>query len=285
MKKGTSLKLILIAAIGTAIGIGLSTLLNGEIAALIGSVAVTLIACGVVMYFNSTGFISKSEQLKDSRDYRDALMAWLREGTPFNDLIRVAITHLDSLDRKQKALRNILNDSNDSPFLTTADDVEHYVLSNTKRLLNRIMIFDGTDRNKLDMHMTYLKQLLQQDAKVLSDFENLIVEVSQIGDDAQVDVPVLKELTEALHSVRDTGDEEVWEQLDAQNNAEIPITQSMDALNQLRTQPQYHQPENQQAPQHAYGQQTFPKPNTLPSLYESSLPEDDSQHQNRQQMM
>lgn len=237
MKKGTTLKLVLIALAGTIGGIVLSSLLHGNILALVGTVAVTLAACGVVMYLNSTGFISKSDQLKDAHDYREALTAWLKEGTPFNDMIRVAVSHLDSMERKQKALRSILDDSKDSPFLTTANEVEQYILGNSKRILNRIMIFDGTDRSKLDMHITYLQKLLQQDAKVLSDFENLIVEVSQIGDDTQAEMPVLKELTEALHSVRDVGDDAaMWSQLDAQTASQMPANPQQQTYEQQHNQ-------------------------------------------------
>lgn len=216
MKKTTLLKLILIAVSGTAGGLVGYQLSNQEQIVPLIAVILTLIACGLAMKLNSAASISKPSKLKDLSDYRKALEAWISEDTPFTDQIRIAVNQIDSLERKQKALRSILDDTKESPFLSTADDVERYVLANSKRVLNRVMIYDGTDRSKLREHAFYLQDILQKNAKVLSDFENLILEVSQIGDDQSADTPFLRELTEALRSVRDMGDENAaWEQLDA----------------------------------------------------------------------
>ena len=54
-------------------------------------------------------------------------------------------------------------------------------------------------------------EILGENAHVLSDFENLILEVSQIGDDATAATPCLNELTNALRSVRNSG-ADAWEQ-------------------------------------------------------------------------
>ncbi len=216
MKKSTLLTLILIAVCGTLGALVGYQLTNQEQIVPLIAVILTLIACGLVMKLNSASSISKPSKLKDLSDYRKALEAWISEETPFTDQIRIAVNQIDSLERKQKALRSILDDTKESPFLSTADDVERYVLANSKRVLNRVMIYDGTDRSKLREHAFYLQDILQKNAKVLSDFENLILEVSQIGDDQSADTPFLRELTEALRSVRDTGDENAaWEQLDA----------------------------------------------------------------------
>ncbi len=234
MKRSTLLKVIGIAVVGTIGGIVANILLNGELLVLLGAVALTVAGCALVMHFDSASVISKPDKLKDAGDFRKALTAWLAEDTPFNDLIRVAVSHLESLERKEKALRSILDETKGSPFLSTADDVEHYILANTKRFLNRIMISDGTDQSRMRNHISYLQQLLQQDAKVLGDFENLIVEVSQIGDDSQTETPCLKELTEALRSMREPTDENaVWEKLDAMNQQEQPIPQEQQ-MQQMR---------------------------------------------------
>lgn len=237
MKTSTLLKVIGIAVLGTVGGFIANMLLkrlNGELIVLLGVVALTVAGCALVMHFDSAAVMSKPDKLKDANDYRNALTAWIAEDTPYTDLIRVAVTHLESLERKEKALRSILDETKGSPFLTTADDVERYILANTKRFLNRIMISDGTDQSRTRNHIMYLQQLLQQDSKVLGDFENLIVEISQIGDDSQAETPCLKELTEALRSMREPVDENaVWEHLDEMNRSDEQMQQEQQ-MRQMR---------------------------------------------------
>lgn len=214
MKKATTWKLILIAATGLLGGIIGYKIMDGEILAPIAAVILTLICCGVMMKLNSASVVSDPKKLKDTDDYQKALSAWLSEDSPFSEEIKIALNQLDSLERKQKALKNILDSSDDNPFLTTAEDVERYILANTKRFINRVMIYDGVDQRKFEMHSFYLKTLLRQNEKVLSDFENLILEVAQIGDDSITDTPCLRELTDALRSVREPLD------IDASENAD-----------------------------------------------------------------
>lgn len=205
MQKNTVWKLVLVAAAGTLGAILGANFVAGGTSQLLlmgGIVVLTIACCALIMHLNSAKVVSDPKKLKDLDDYRNALTAWLSEDTPFADQIRIAVNQLDSLERKQRALRSILDDSKDSPFRSTADEVDHYLLANSKRVLNRIMIYDGTDQNKYRMHVLYLQQILQQNARVLSDFENLILEVSQIGDDPTTETPCLRELTDALRSVR-----------------------------------------------------------------------------------
>ena len=229
MKKSAWFGIGLIAAIGTALGIFLYNLTNQETLVLIAAILATIGGCGAVMYFSSAEKLSNPKKLKTISDYRSALQAWRSEGTPFNDMIDIALSHLGSLERKQEALVSILDDSNEKTFLPISKEVEEYILANTKRLINRVMIYDGTDKSKFQTHISYLQSLVQQDAKLLSDFENLIVEVSQIGDITKEEMPCLKELTAALQSVRD--DSDVWEHLDQQAAAEEPP-----AMNQQQMQ-------------------------------------------------
>lgn len=223
--KSNTWKYILIAVCGMLGGLIGYKLMNGEGLVPVAAIILTLVACGIVMKLSSAKSVSDPKKLKDINDYRTALNAWLSEDTPFTDQIRIAVSQIDSLERKEKALRSILDDSKDSPFLSTAEDVERYVLANSKRVLNRVMIYDGTDRNKLRDHAFYLQDVLQKNAKVLSDFENLILEVSQIGDDSSADTPCLRELTEALRGVREVNDEAAWQQMEAE---QTPAPQNFD---------------------------------------------------------
>ena len=173
-------------------------------------VVISLIADGAILHAGSASVVSDAKKLKDADDYIKAFNAWLNEDTPFENYIKIAIKQLESLKRKQQALRAVLDDSKDSPFLTTAAEVDQYILANSKRILNRVMIYDQGDVAKYNEHAAYLETILGEDAHVLSDFENLILEVSQIGDNATAAAtPCLTELTNALRSVR--SGEEAWE--------------------------------------------------------------------------
>lgn len=211
MKRSTLIKLILLTIAEGALAIYLYTILAatpftmGKYLALVGVIALSLGIDWLILRGDSAAVVSDTKRLKDHHDYIAAFEAWLREDTPFPEELKIAIKQLQSLERKQKALRAILGDDTDSPFLDTAGEVEDYLLANCKRVLNRVMIYDPNEPQKYQTHLLYLRQVLGQNAHVLSDFDNLILEVSQIGDDHTAATPCLNELTAALRSVRDGG--------------------------------------------------------------------------------
>lgn len=216
MKKSTMILLCLLTIGEGALAIYLYTLLaatpftSGKYLALIGVIGLSLAVDWLILKGNSAASASDAKRLKDARDYITALEAWLREDTAFPDEIKIALRQLQSLERKQNALQAILANDTDSPFLQTAAEVEEYILGNCKRVLNRVMIYDPNEPQKYQTHLMYLRQVLGQNAHVLSDFDNLILEVSQIGDDhSGASTPCLNELTAALRSVRNGG-ADVW---------------------------------------------------------------------------
>jgi hypothetical protein len=214
LKNSTKILLVAMSLIEGILAVVLFNKLNTSMLVRIIIVAavilLSLIADAAIMHSVSASVVSDAKKLKDTDDYIRAFQAWLSEDTPFTEYIRLAINQLESLKRKQKALRVILDDSKDSPFLSTADEVDQYILANCKRILNRVMIYDKSDAHKYNMHVAYLQQVLGENAHVLSDFENLILEVSQIGDDANAATPCLNELTNALRSMR-SGADSAWE--------------------------------------------------------------------------
>ncbi|MBQ3940970.1 MAG: hypothetical protein II723_07650 [Oscillospiraceae bacterium] len=181
--------------------------------AVFGIVAAGLAADIAILAGNRASVVSDAKKLKDTDDYLRAFRAWLDEDTPFADQIKIAVRQLESLKRKQAALRAVLDDSKDSPFFSVAQEVDAYMLANSRRILNRVMIYDQNEPYKYNMHIAYLQDILGQNAHVLSEFENLILEVSQIGDDAaEASTPMLTELTNALRQVRTNDDAPQWEQ-------------------------------------------------------------------------
>lgn len=228
VKTSTKIALLFLTGIEILGALLLFNLMGGasmgaKAAVLVAVVLISLALDAAVLHGNSASVVSDAKKLKDADDYIRAFNAWLNEDTPFENYIKLAIRQLESLKRKQKALRAVLDDSKDSPFLTTANEVDQYVLANSKRILNRVMIYDQGDPTKFNMHATYLEAILGENAHVLSDFENLILEISQIGDNATAaSTPCLTELTKALQSVR--SGEDAWEQ---QNQHMDPPQQMM----------------------------------------------------------
>lgn len=217
MKKGAKLLMMILGLGEAALAVMLYNMLAdypfaaAKFLALGGVVALSLGVDWFILHSNSASVVSDAKRLKDADDYLRAFQAWREEDTPFTGYIDMTIKQLESLKRKQKALRSVLDDSKDSPFLSTANDVDAYVLANCKRILNRVMIYDQGEPHKYNMHVSYLQEILGENARVLSDFENLILEISQIGDDANAATPCLNELTHALRSVRRSS-AEMWEQ-------------------------------------------------------------------------
>ena len=217
MKNSTKILLAAMALIEGLLAVILFNALNTstpvKLAVVAAVVVLSLIADGAILHNGSASVVSDAKKLKDADDYIRAFYAWLNEDTPFENYIKIAIKQLESLKRKQQALKAVLDDSSDSPFLRTAAEVDQYVLANSKRVLSRVMIYDQNDPVKYNMHAAYLESVLGENAHVLSDFENLIVEVSQIGDDVNAaSTPCLNELTKALRSVRVSDD--AWEHQD-----------------------------------------------------------------------
>ena len=79
-------------------------------------VVLSLIADAAILHSGSASVVSDAKKLKDTDDYIRAFNAWLNEETPFTNYIKIAVRQLESLKRKQKALRAVLDDSKDSRF-------------------------------------------------------------------------------------------------------------------------------------------------------------------------
>ncbi len=215
MKNSTKILLALLAVGEGILAVVLYNLLSGvtpgftKYLVLLAVIGLSLGLDALIIHSGSARQVSEAKKLKSTNDYIKAFEAWLWEDTPFTEQLKIGLKQLDSLKRKQAALRSILDGSQDSPFLTVADDVNAYILANCKRILNRVMICDRTEPHKFSMHTAYMQEVLGENAHMLSDFENLILEVSQIGDDTNAPTPCLTEMTNALRQVR-SGEEPAY---------------------------------------------------------------------------
>ena len=148
----------------------------------------------------------QSGRLRDAQDYRDALESWKSGKNPFNNELDEAIHQLDLFHQKNTALKALLGDQAKepgNPYLSITEDVEECLFSNMKKLINRMTILDVNDGTRFPMHHEFIRGVLTQNRQLLTQYDNLIIEISQIGDSSEIEDLHLESITEALRELRD----------------------------------------------------------------------------------
>lgn len=188
---------------------GLVNLAAQPVPALIAGVVSAAAFIGVnycILTFSGRKKRYQPDKLHSVQDYREALAYWQQPGHPFQQEVTMAIRQLDLFYQKQTALRALLGDDarkQDNPFLSVSDDVRNYLLSNMKKILNRMTILDPNEQSRIPMHTEFLHHVLGQNKQLLSQYDNLIIEISQIGDTAEMENLNLEAITNALRDLRD----------------------------------------------------------------------------------
>lgn len=116
-----------------------------------------------------------------------------------------AVTQLHQLEHKRRGLLAMLGA--DHPFLQMAADAERYVLGNCRQIYRRFYYCDLSDPALLQQHMLFASERLRENDRVLADYENLVIEVTQMDDSDAVPVPCMDTVTDTLRRIR-TGDED-----------------------------------------------------------------------------
>ena len=147
--------------------------------------------------------VGAAEQLRSADDYLRAFRMLPLDYMPLRAEACRAIAQIDALKRKQIAVASMLEQGH--PFIQSCNNAAEYILSNLKQVLYRLKYCDQNDVSLRKMHAEYLRERLDDNDRVLRDFENLIIEVTQMEDQTAVTAPTLDVLAETLHSVR-TGD-------------------------------------------------------------------------------
>lgn len=219
MKKSTIIKLVLFNSMIAGAGIILYNIISSlredisnALAANILTVVGLAVGAGLLFGVNYVllnkpdGPVSAQQaELDDAQDYRDALKSWKSNKHPFNADLNEAIAQLDRFYQKRTILRNFLGSQNKAdgdPFFLVSEDVEAALFSNMKKLINRMAIIDPNDKGRFPMHKKFILSLLDQNRLLLEQYDNLIIEISQIGDTAAAQTPDLEEITEALSEMR-----------------------------------------------------------------------------------
>ncbi|MBQ4464746.1 MAG: hypothetical protein II916_02115 [Oscillospiraceae bacterium] len=148
----------------------------------------------------------QSTRFRDAQDYREALQSWRSSKNPFNNELNEATHQLDLFYQKQTALKALLGDQAKepgNPFLSLSEDVQDCLFSNMKKIITRMTILDLEDQSRFPMHYEFLHKVLTQNKQLLNQYDNLIIEISQIGDSADMENLHLDNITAALHELRD----------------------------------------------------------------------------------
>lgn len=177
-------------------------------AVIVGGVSIALFLGINFLILNSTGKKKhvRLDKVKTVQDYRDALTAWQGKSNPFNPELREAVHQLDLFTQKETALKALLGDQAKeptNPFMIVSNDVRDCLLSNMRKLLNRMTILDPNDQNLYPTHNGFIHHVLGQNKQLLSQYDNLIIEISQIGDTSNADDLHLENITAALREMRD----------------------------------------------------------------------------------
>lgn len=175
-------------------------------------IAVCLIALGIcvggnyaILFKREKKRTVKVDRLKDIEDYRDALILFHGKNNPFNSELREAAYQLDLFQQKEEALKGLLGaqvKEPGNPFMTVSEEVRDCILSNEKKIINRMMILDLKDQSRFPMHNEFIHHVLGQNRQLLSQYDSLIIEISQIGNSKEMEDLHLDSITSALKDLR-----------------------------------------------------------------------------------
>ena len=140
------------------------------------------------------------EYLKQASDYTRALRDLPIGTMPLGIYAEKAALQIERLNRKQKGLREMLGAKH--PFVKSCEDAEQYILANCKKVLWRLKYCDQTEPSLCRMHAEYLQTVLNDNEKVLRDYDKLLIEITQMHDNTPQLVPTLDVLADSLKSIR-----------------------------------------------------------------------------------
>ncbi len=145
-------------------------------------------------------YVPCGKQLQTRGDYIRSFSAMQLYDMPLGPYGERALHQIEQLEQKQQALTAMLG--KEHPFIKNGNEAETYILKNCKQILYRLKFCDQTDPDLCRAHADFLEGRLADNEKILRDFENLIIEVSQLDLDTPETKPCLDVLAATLHDVR-----------------------------------------------------------------------------------
>lgn len=142
--------------------------------------------------------------LKTCADHLCALRSLPLYDMPLGSYGNRAVRQIERLEQKQKALVTMLG--SDHPFIRNGNEAENYILKNCRQILYRLEFCEQSDPEFYGRHAEFLEERLDENEKVLHDFENLVIEVTQLDLDSPESAPCLDVLADTLHDLRTQDD-------------------------------------------------------------------------------
>ena len=163
-------------------------------------------------FSNTAKYGYNLDKLKDVNDYKQALESCYSKKSPFEKEITQAISQITSVDKKNKLLNEILEQNNKEHFTALTDlgiQATSFLVNNVRKMLNRMAIYDADmGNNLLDEHKKYIQDLLIANENILTEFNKLLTEVSQL-DDTSTDDTLRNVLSDMTHSLKTLRGEEI----------------------------------------------------------------------------
>lgn len=170
-----------------------------------------LVLAGEILYLgfsNTAKYGYDLDKLKDVNDYKQALDSCYSKNSPFAKEIKQAIDQVVSVDKKNRVLTEILTQNNKEHYTALTDLGEQatsFLVNNVRKMLNRMAIYDADmGENLLGEHKAYIDKLIVSNDNILTEFNKLLTEVSQLDDTATDDTlsNVLSDMTNSLKMLR-----------------------------------------------------------------------------------
>lgn len=170
-----------------------------------------LVLAGEILFLglsNTAKYGYDLDKLKDVNDYKQALDSCYSKNSPFAKEIKQAIDQVTSVDKKNRVLTEILTQNNKEHYTALTDLGEQatsFLVNNVRKMLNRMAIYDADmGENLLGEHKAYIDKLIVSNENILTEFNKLLTEVSQLDDTSTDDTlsNVLSDMTNSLKMLR-----------------------------------------------------------------------------------
>lgn len=180
---------------------------------LVSALSITTILMSIIVFAYGNYKLIKSlyskasyimEDLDSPKEYEDALLKY-RNKAALSENINTLINQISQLERKKKSLETVLfqkyqDNAEDFDSLNQiVEDTGKLMFENIRKILSRMEIFDQKEYERLKMdhgdseiiyakmqiykeHMLYVRKYIDKNEAILIQFDNLLIEVSKIGD-------------------------------------------------------------------------------------------------------
>lgn len=142
------------------------------------------------------------ESLNQPEDYIE-VMKDLKDYAPCRQEASRLIEQWEAFQKKSVTLNAISDGA--GVYELVNQDIQSVMLSNMMLFMKRTAIIQSASRNgELNMHKDYLRMLTGRNEKILNDYTNLLIEVSQMTDSERknTEIKSLRLIIESIHDYK-----------------------------------------------------------------------------------